>query len=729
MIIKIDDRYLDFVGDVEMERQVINIDNFDNVGDFSYSFNVEDTAYNRDVLGIKSIDTKNKTLFSSPGVAELQTDDGVTIHRGSIIVTDTVNISCSFISGNSNFFNSVNGNINEIDFSQFDVLLSESAITDSWSESSGVVFPIVDKGGLENRRDPYLKLRVRQGRVDLNDFQPFIYVKDVIKKTLALSGIKLSGDLIEDKTYTSLITTTNNRDYYSERFKNNQVYIGKTNTQTITDSVFTKIQFSDVASVQFFNSGESPFDATTNYRWTVSFDSLVNIIAGLVTSDPTKLINFQIRRNGTGINDQYIKGAYVEIEIYDGLNYEHATPGDYYEIWAKVDASTPGSVDLTGGTFTGEIISTAMIFANALLPDQPAKEFIKDIFRIFNVVCSFDNITRTLHTRFFENIKDQEEQDLSEYFVGEESENGFEIVSEYAQRSTLEYQQDSVAEIEKYNKENVVPYGNGVVEIDNDFLPYESTLYAVNFTAPFSKYYPYYGLQLLKLNFAEYTIPSGNEVAFTSVVDDGGEAEFSPSASGAITLKNNAFIDDADGTISGPMQMQENESSAQILAINMVNIALPADIRFTYDDGSSLPTGSEGFPYRISNSTTPAYNGDWENTLFSSAPWSNASVAYFAKYLDGTPLDTAKQGLSFGPISGIDSQTLETAFYRSFSSVLNDPVKPVYSMLIPENVYNNIDFLRPVRIKTEKFNSQFVLQKITSYKNSYTPCLFELIKL
>jgi hypothetical protein len=722
MIIKVGDEYLDFDGDVEMERQVMSVDNFENVGDFSYSSTAPPTSYNRKLLGVESIDENDKSIFRTPGTAQLQTNDGITLHYGSIIVTDSWGIEFSFVSGNTNFFDSIGGNINQVDFSELDVLLGEDTIIDSWASDSGIVFPIVDRGGLSARKDQFLKLRVRRGRVDLNDFQPFIYIKDVIKKALTLSGLKIDGDLINDKTYNDLITTNNNRGFYDERFKENKVYVGKTATQTITDAGFTKITFEDLTSVQFFNSLESPFDLS-NERWTVAFDSLVNIAVGFNVSDNTKLINFEFRRNGTGIVSSYQKGVYVEFEIYDGLNYEHATPGDYYEIWAKVDASTPGSVNITAGTFTGEIVSTAMIFANALLPDQETKEFIRDIFKMFNVVCSFDNFTKTIHTRFFKNIKSQQEQDLSEYFSGYETENGFDVVSGYAQSSLLEYSQDDTPEIEKYNRENEIDYGNGSLEIDNAYLEKVSSLYDVNFVAPFSAAYPYFGLQLLKLNFLEYFIPEGNEVTVTSVSDSAGLANFN----GSQTLTNNLYISDADGFLAG-LQMEEAESGSQIIALNMVNIALPIDIRFSFDDGSG-GVGTEGFPIRTYDFTVPAYNGDWENSAFISTPRSNASVAYFAKYLDGTPLDTAKQGLSFGEIEGKDSQTLIGTFYQEFQGILNDPVKPTLLMTIPANVYHNIDFLRPIRIKTEKFNSLFFLQKISGYKNSYMPCTFELIKL
>lgn len=723
MIIKIGDEYLEFDGDVEMERQVMNIDNFDNVGDFSYSFTVHPTAHNKKLLGVTAIDQKNKTLFTQTDNAELQTDGGITIHLGSIIVTNTFGIECSFVSGNTNFFKYITGNIKDINLKELDVIMSESNIVASWSNTSGIVFPIVDRGNLYLRKDTFLSFTKITGFIQENDFQPFIYIKDVIKKALTTHGLKIDGDLIEDKTYQDLITTNNDSDFYKKRYKENSVSIGKTSSQTLT-TTFSQITFQDETSVQYYNSLESPYDLSTN-RWEVNFNNNAIPKIFLNTSDPNIELEFELRRNGASVRDWFVKG--LSIELTEEVFLPYYVPGDYVELWGRV--FTSGTVDIIGGAFTIEVVRTDFALASALVPDQETKEFIKDIFKMFNVVCTFDVFTKTIHTRLFKNIKYQDEQDLSEYVHILEAENGFDLVSDYSKENIIGYQQLDIPEIEKYNAEHDIDYGNGSIDVNNEMIDNVSSLYDVNYTAPYSSYYPYFGLQLIRLDYSIYNDALGIDPFIVNTVNDNaGLAEVvlpggSPSS---ITLSNGGFVGDADG-VAIPTQFEEIDSDAQIIALNVPNVSLPVDIKFTEW------TTSIGIQYQrvwhLYDFTIDQYNGYWADTAFVRAPRSNASVAVFAKYLDGTPLDTLKQGLSFGEIDGKDTLTLIETYYRDFESVLNDPIKPMISMLIPEHVYFNLDFLKPVRIKTDRFNSLFFLQKISGYKNSYTPCVFELIKL
>ena len=69
------------------------------------------------------------------------------------------------------------------------------------------------------------------------------------------------------------------------------------------------------------------------------------------------------------------------------------------------------------------------------------------------------------------------------------------------------------------------------------------------------------------------------------------------------------------------------------------------------------------------------------------------------------------------------------SYFRLFSQVLNDPVKLIQTAMLPYDVYNRIDFLRPITIKTLESTNMYYLNRVTGYKESYLPCTLELIKL
>jgi hypothetical protein len=69
------------------------------------------------------------------------------------------------------------------------------------------------------------------------------------------------------------------------------------------------------------------------------------------------------------------------------------------------------------------------------------------------------------------------------------------------------------------------------------------------------------------------------------------------------------------------------------------------------------------------------------------------------------------------------------SFFRLFSSVLNDPVKLTCTCVVPYDVYNRINFLRPIKIRTEETQNTYYLNRISGYKESYLDSEWQLIKL
>ena len=74
-------------------------------------------------------------------------------------------------------------------------------------------------------------------------------------------------------------------------------------------------------------------------------------------------------------------------------------------------------------------------------------------------------------------------------------------------------------------------------------------------------------------------------------------------------------------------------------------------------------------------------------------------------------------------------QTMIDQYFRQFSRVLNDPVKLLCEAHLPQHVYDQIDFLSPITIKTMETTNQYYLNRISGYKESFYPCVLELIKL
>jgi len=76
-----------------------------------------------------------------------------------------------------------------------------------------------------------------------------------------------------------------------------------------------------------------------------------------------------------------------------------------------------------------------------------------------------------------------------------------------------------------------------------------------------------------------------------------------------------------------------------------------------------------------------------------------------------------------------DQVSMIEQYFRLFSKVLNDPVKIICVAHLPYHIYNQIDFLRPIKVLTSETTNVYYLNKISGYKGSEQPCLMELIKI
>jgi len=105
---------------------------------------------------------------------------------------------------------------------------------------------------------------------------------------------------------------------------------------------------------------------------------------------------------------------------------------------------------------------------------------------------------------------------------------------------------------------------------------------------------------------------------------------------------------------------------------------------------------------------------------------------YFNLLKTGAPIeDTQKQGLSFGQVTNPSSfqRNIIQTYWNQFSLIANDPEKLFLKIEIPKHTFLGLTPLRPIRVRTLETDNLYYLNRVSGYKNSYTPCTLELIKL
>jgi hypothetical protein len=108
------------------------------------------------------------------------------------------------------------------------------------------------------------------------------------------------------------------------------------------------------------------------------------------------------------------------------------------------------------------------------------------------------------------------------------------------------------------------------------------------------------------------------------------------------------------------------------------------------------------------------------------------ALAYFDLIYTGKQINLDFiYSLSFGSVEDpLRYQvTMIDSYFRLFERILNDPVKLISIAHLPYDVYDRIDFLRPITVKTLETVNSYYMNRISGYKESFLECQLELIKL
>lgn len=732
MLVKVGENYLDLPPgeSIDMERKAKLFQDISTAdGDVSFAFNLSKTSNT-----VKALEAYfnfiGKPIYS--GIqSEIQSDDGITLHKGILKVEKEykTTFQCTFYSGNSNFIGLITGNVKDLDLSQYDIDLTLVNAVNSWTLSSGIVFPIIDKGKLSERLSSSLIFdeRIDEDLYLNNDLQPFLFCQDIFKKIFSNAGLKITGALLNDWTFQNLIITCNPGNSKSI-LDSRSTLAGKTTTQAITSGSFVKVTWID--NVDPYVDGDNNNFDEANDRWVASEACVIKLSVAIDFSSPSQQKAVAIYKNGVilDVNDFYLnKGVFSYIAA-------DVVAGDYYEVYAKA-YTTNCNINI-GSFFRIDVTKIKKVFAKDIQPDLQNIDFIRNIFKMFNVVPTYDAYSKTVNLELFKNIKNKTPQNLSQYIDVESVEiDYYEFINDYAKKNNFTYQQSSVSEIEEYNKTNVVSWGNGSIDLDNSYLQEETSIFDCDFTAPHQYINDAFGISLMKLNFlGDYT--EQTEHNLDSVADNGGVARFfysgTPSFSRSVgdlfyvkPTNNDRYY--GTGVVSAVGTVGIN-SYFELEGVAFQDDALGTFTKINYSQESNDEINVALF---VKQTNVTDFSTVTDRIYINSNFYTVAAYAYFIRQYQGLSVDGINQGLGFGSIQGLNSRqrTMTETYYPTTEKILNDPIKITAEFFLPKSVYTRLDFTRPIEIRTDQINGLFYLNKDIGYKDSFKACKIELIKL
>lgn len=211
-----DGNELEYSGkDFAVTKQLVSFRDFRLKGNFSVSIKIDNSAHNRASLGYFGDNQVNPVVKKRFSVFR----DGNKIDRGYVIVTsiDREEIEIFFASGNSNLFEAIDFNCNEITTSKYNTIANPAFANLTWSRTEGIIFPIVDWvfGGEKYGNVFYgsgLNVEVQNGVGEIADLVPCLYAHTLLKEIFVHAQVSITGDIFNDPFFKTIIITPNSID-------------------------------------------------------------------------------------------------------------------------------------------------------------------------------------------------------------------------------------------------------------------------------------------------------------------------------------------------------------------------------------------------------------------------------------------------------------------------------------------------------------------------------------
>jgi hypothetical protein len=722
MMIKAFGEFLDFDDEIEVEKQIKLFEDISTTdGDFSYAFEIQKTINNTRILRNPQPDNISKPVYQQIP-AQLLSDGGAVLHDGYIRLESITDVyECSFFSGNNNWFAMIDGLMSDLDLSRYDIDNNEVNIIDSWSMTEGLVFPLLDHGSLITRSYPQLKIE---------DFVGAFYVKTLMNKIFAEAGIKIQGELLEDWRYQNLVCASNSKN--DELIQANSSYVEKNAAQVIPYNVVTKVTWDNDSVLPFYDGSSNNFDIVNNQfipplkmavsisltlKWQTTGFAPIGFVFVRVNG-----VDARFRSSGGASNTELTASLQIILQL---------NPGDvvdfyFLQINADGDAASilSGNVKITPTYIYRTIGSSAV-------PNWTRQEFVSNILRIFNVLASYNPGTATLTLNLFEKIKSKPAVDLSPYISKTEIDYS-DFISDYAQKSRFAYTEIEFEELKTYNKGKFLKYGQGAIEVDNDFLEHDKEILKSDFANPIDYINAIFDASLSKSNLIE--LEEGESVDFSDVANDGfGDAAFNVGAEIFLVGDLARVSDSTNESYNGDWIVKSIPSGHVVfngLPFDTAATGTITKLNYKYSSSDDVFLYINVPNYEVSkfsNATIVFDSGGFYPITFS-----NVAIAYFDLINSGRQINRDFiYSLSFGGLDDPDRYqvTMLESYFRLFSRVLNDPVKLLSTAQIPIALYDQIDFLSPAKVRTLETTNEYYLNRITGYKESYLDCVFELIKI
>ena len=475
----------------------------------------ETIGYADSLQSSNSFDTQKKHA------AYLKNANGSEVARGyaQIVEIDkrAKTITFTFFGGNTPWIDELRGkSIRDIWLWNLQHDWTEANIAASWSNTDGYIYPFIDYGRLTFQTDAY---------TFVNDWYPAMFQHTLIRRMIEAINWKVSGDIVDSWAYKHTIIP-----FVNERFVEDSEFqipaeAEKTSTtgydltatpaSGTSDSSTEVIQIDTIVTDELgaFDLGNNRYVAQKALNDAVFVATMSQTLVRRSTSNASFTdfdITWSIRKNGTAVVTQTL----LSEDNISGSPADNSTT-DNFTLSATMDLVTSDYVDVViDFSYTDAVASSTIIqllvqvadFNFQLtevddeiavsgnvtlhnnLPDLDQADFIKDVIVRHGALVTVDPFSQTIYLNSTEQVLKQGETatDWSDRvdLNGISNINFTEIVTKYGKKSFFKYAAPSEDDeyVKSYNDGRELGLGDGKLDIDNDFIEGERTIYTSIFS-------------------------------------------------------------------------------------------------------------------------------------------------------------------------------------------------------------------------------------------------------
>lgn len=387
ILLYINDTLCDYINEkFEITKQNSNLSNInDRVSWFTTDIVLPLTPTNNRIFG-NAYDIMASNTIVYDELKAVLSDDGNIFYEG-IAVLDSIDkdgYHINIIGDNYEFFKQIKDvNLRDLNFSEYDIELSNTNVVNTNALVDGIKFPLIDyteNKGLYNELNNYEVGQPNGIYVPIKALQPAVFVKNVVDKIFSTFGWTFEGLFTSFDRYDKLLMVLDKQYYNFEMTDNTSYQAGIVTTNIIPDN------FKAIADEQKRYSNNS-FIVKKTYTHTV-------VVSFNITNHDSNSIFVRLYRNGILLSDTLVDvstDGLKTLYLSESLNENDVVTLQFYYALSPINQIT------TINSISFKAYIPYFIDVSLSMPDWKCNEFLTAVMDVFGLYSYADVYARKLY--------------------------------------------------------------------------------------------------------------------------------------------------------------------------------------------------------------------------------------------------------------------------------------------------------------------------------------------